>query len=331
MIQARPSASPSLRTSPRVRYRAATAATLLEERGTLAVLRFGHQGHARQDDPRLLDLAMPCLNGEAPLEHWHVDAHVEHGREGDIGFARGGGWLFVTLEIAEAWHDNDIGLTAEHAYRTLCDFLGRQPEGAHVQRVWNYLDRINEGEGDTERYKHFCAGRLHGMGNFFEGGFPAATAIGLPDPTGRLAVYALATAQPGTRIENPRQTSAWRYPRRYGRTPPSFARAMRLPANDVLAISGTAAITGHESRHGDDLRAQLDEIRTNIDALLDTAGLPPGLDADAPLKIYLRHPDDAVVVNDYLDRELPEAPRLLLQGDICRHELLVEMDGWRYA
>ncbi len=331
MIQARPSTSLPPPAAPRVGYRTEPVDTLLADTGTLAVLRFGHAGATAHGDPRLLDLALPGLDGAAPLECWRVEGNVHHGREDGIAYARGGGWLFAALEVAEAEHGDDIEETAAQAYRRFCTFLGRQPEGAHVQRLWNYLDRINEGEGDAERYKHFCAGRLRGMGGFFDHGFPAATAIGLPQPAGRLVLYCLATSRPGARIENPRQMSAWRYPRQYGRTPPSFARAMRLPANDALAISGTAAITGHESRHGDDLRAQLEEIHANLDALLDTAGMPPGLDATAPLKIYLRHAADTEAVNAFLDRHLPAAPRLLLQGDICRRELLVEIDGWRYA
>lgn len=332
MIQARPSSPSTASASPRVRYRFDAPEALLAEHGTLAVFRYGDaDGKPADADPRLLDLALPCLDPTPALEHWHVDAPVEHGCDGGVAFARGGGWLFASIEVAEADHHDHIGEAAEHAYRSFCDFLARQPEGAHVQRLWNYLDRINEGDGDAERYKYFCDGRVRGMGDFFAGGFPAATAIGLPGDTGRLALYCLATTHAGTRIENPRQMSAWRYPRQYGRTPPSFARAMRLPAADVLAISGTAAITGHESRHHDDLEAQLEEIRTNISALLDTAGMPPGLDAGAPMKIYLRHAQDATRVNAFFDRQLPDAPRLLLKGDVCRHELLVEIDGWRYA
>src|SRR6185312_12015184 len=64
----------------------------------------------------------------------------------------------------------------------------------------------------------------------------AATAIGHHGPEGLLQVYALCAAQPGQALENPRQVSAWKYPRRYGPTAPSFARAMRLPGG-ALAIS----------------------------------------------------------------------------------------------
>jgi chorismate lyase/3-hydroxybenzoate synthase len=200
-----------------------------------------------------------------------------------------------------------------------------------VLRIWNYLEAINQGEGDTERYKLFCEGRAAGMGTFFAEGYPAATAIGHHGPAGRQQVYQLACDQPGERIENPRQVSAWCYPRQYGRTPPSFARAMLLPAQDALAISGTAAVVGHASAHQDDLQAQLEETFTNLEALLARGGLAPGFDTQSPLKAYVRHPADAAQVREFIAHRLPGVPVLLLHGDICRSELLVEIDGWRYA
>jgi chorismate lyase/3-hydroxybenzoate synthase len=331
MIQARPVSTPSRLPPPRVSYRVDRPAQLLDARGTLAVIGFGRNDCAGPTDPRLVNVALPVVDDDrAPVEHWRVDAEVSHGCDGDVRFARGGGWLLAAVEVAEANHDEDIGRSAEHAYRALCGFLSRQPDGAHVHRLWNYLDRINEGSGDAERYKHFCAGRLRGMDDFFAAGFPAATAIGHPQAVGRLTVYCLASSQAGTRIGNPRQVSPWRYPRQYGRTPPSFARAMRLPGGDALAISGTAAITGHESRHADDLKAQLHELGANLDALLVTAGMPPGFDHDASLKVYVRHTPDAGAVATFLDQRMPGAARVILHGEVCRRELLVEIDGWRY-
>lgn len=332
MTQAKPATLSTTPATPRVGYTHDTATALLRQPGTLALFGFGADAAVDTTDPRCVHVGLRGMDDAAlPLEHWHVDATVEHGHAGPIGWARGGGWLFARIDVAEADHDDDAGRTAEHAYAALCQFLSAQPEGRHVQRIWNYLDHINEGDGDHERYKQFCSGRVRGMGTFFDTGFPAATAIGSSAPTGKLTIYCLATDHAGQRIENPRQWNAWRYPRQYGRTPPSFARAMLFPAGDTLAISGTAAITGHESRHGDDLTAQLTEIRANIDALLAEAHMPADLNADAPLKIYARHRDDADIIIDYLDQHMPDAPRLLLQGDVCRHELLVEIDGWRYA
>ena len=88
----------------------------------------------------------------------------------------------------------------------------------------------------------------------------------------RLQVYWLAARTPGTPLENPRQVSAYRYPRQYGPQPPSFARAM-LPASPAmpLLLSGTAAVVGHESRHAESVAAQLDETLLNFDSLLGAA------------------------------------------------------------
>ncbi|MEI7035383.1 pteridine-dependent deoxygenase [Fulvimonas yonginensis] len=321
-------AEPLLRRAPRIAYRNGEAAAVLAEAGTLAVLGFG-AGARVGDDPRCLDVALECFDAPAPLEVWQVDATVEHGRTGAVRWAAGGGWLFASIERDEGPRGDPRG-TAQEAYEQLREVLAGRAE-RHVLRVWNYLDAINEGEGDGERYKRFCEGRAAGMGNRFAEGFPAATAIGHHGPAGRLQVYLLACDQPGARVENPRQVSAWRYPRQYGRTPPSFARAMLLPARDALAISGTAAVVGHASAHQDDLHAQLEETLTNLEALLACAGLAPGFDTQSPLKAYVRHPADAAFVRDFLARRLPGVPVLLLHGDICRRELLVEIDGWRYA
>jgi chorismate lyase/3-hydroxybenzoate synthase len=323
-----PLPGPFPRHAPRISYRIADAAAALKEPGTLALFGFG-TGSSLADDPRCLQVALECFDAPAPLEIWQVDAPVSHGTDGALRWSSGGGWLFAAIELDEVEHGGP-STTAQLAYEQLHHFVAAR--GAqHVLRVWNYLGAINHGEGDAERYKHFCDGRAAGMGDFFAEGFPAATAIGHHGDPHRLQVYLLACDQSGTRVENPRQVSAWRYPRQYGRTPPSFARAMLLPAQDALAISGTAAVVGHASAHRDDLKAQLDETLTNLDALLASADMGAGFDTHSTLKAYVRHAADAPRVREFFRQRLPSVPVLLLHGDICRSELLVEIDGWRYA
>ncbi|WP_114240295.1 pteridine-dependent deoxygenase [Dyella sp. C9] len=314
--------------APRVSYRIADPSTVLDEPGTLALFGFG-AGVSRSDDARWLRVALESIETAAPLEVWQVDGPVRHGRHEGLRWSAGAGWLFAVLELDEREHGGPRG-AAQAAYAQLSAFLAGRSE-QHLQRIWNYLRAINDGDGDAERYKLFCEGRAAGMGRCFADGFPAATAIGhhLAEPL--LQVYALACQRPGQQVENPRQVSAWRYPSQYGRTPPSFARAMALPARDALAISGTAAVVGHASAHTDNLPAQLDETLANLEALLARAGMPYGFDARSPLKAYVRRPADALPVRDFLQRRLPGVPVLVLHGDICRHELLVEIDGWRYA
>lgn len=323
-----PQIDPLLRRAPRVSYRLAEVAATLAEPGTLAVLGFADTTSA-SDDPRYFQVALESFDAPAPLELWQVEAPVSCGTEGALRWSAGGGWLFASIDLDEREHGG-ADAAAAFAYASLREFVGQRAE-QHVLRIWNYLGTINEGEGDAEHYKHFCDGRARGMGDFFADGFPAATAIGHRGAAHRLQVYLLACDQPGQRVENPRQVSAWRYPRQYGRTPPSFARAMALPGHDALAISGTAAVVGHASAHQDDLDAQLAETLINLESLLASAGMAAGFDTHSPLKAYVRHATDAARVRDFLQSRLPGVPVLLLHGDICRSELLVEIDGWRYV
>ncbi|HUA78993.1 MAG TPA: pteridine-dependent deoxygenase [Dyella sp.] len=319
---------PALPRTPRVTYRLARLADALAEPGTLAVFGFG-AGSPQDDDPRSLRVPLECFDAPAPLELWQVDGDIACGWHGAVRWSSGGGWVFAAVEMNEHEHGGMEG-AARQAYAELRRFMGTRRERS-VLRIWNYIGDINEGDGDAERYKQFCDGRASGLGDFFADGFPAATAIGHHNDQHVLQIYLLASVDPGTPIENPRQVSAWRYPRQYGRTSPGFARAMLMPAHDALAISGTAAVVGHASAHEGDLEAQLNETLTNLEALLSTADMSAGFDTHSPLKVYIRHATDAIRVREVLQRRLPGVPVLFMHGDVCRRELLVEIDGWRYA
>jgi chorismate lyase/3-hydroxybenzoate synthase len=164
---------------------------------------------------------------------------------------------------------------------------------------------------------------------------PAATAIGRCDDARVLQIYWLAAAAPGTPVENPRQLSAYRYPRAYGPQPPSFARAMLPPTASrmPLLLSGTASVVGHASQHEGALLAQLDETFANFDALLVAArqqqpALPPAFGSGTRLKVYVRDRADLATVAHALDvRFGTRVPRIVLHAAICRRELCVEIDG----
>ena len=310
----------------RVAYHDTPAQTLLDRPGTLAVFSFS-PGAPSASDPRLLHVAQAALVSSTPLECWSVAGKVSHGREGDLRWSRGAGWQFMAVEADEP--AGNIEAACERAYDQLLEHLVASPE-RHLLRVWNYLDAINAGEGDAERYRRFCSARARSMTAHGLTRFPAATAIGHRGPRGRLQVYALSTTSDGRALENPRQVSAWEYPRQYGPTAPSFARAMLLPQGG-LAISGTAAVIGHASHHVGDVTEQVDEAVANLQALLERAALPV-FGALSPLKVYVRHPENVETVSVALARHIDASvPRVFLQGDICRTELLVEIDGWQFG
>jgi len=336
MSRARPIGGGGLRPAAlQMRYlEAAELPRLLAGDRLLAAFGFG-AGAPRLDDPRWLRVPLqPLGGGTAPVEAWISQAPVRHGRDAGLAWASDGQLLFGALELEEG--GDGIHATAQRAYARIRAFLAASP-CPHLLRMWNYLDAITEGEGDAERYRQFCVGRAAGLGIGAGDGdcrLPAATAIGRCDGRRVLQVYWLAAREPGLAVENPRQLSAYRYPRQYGPQPPSFARAM-LPAGAglPLLISGTAAIVGHASLHPGRVQAQVDETLANLQALVDAArvhapGLPPALGAGSLLKVYVRQASDAAAVAERLARQLPPAlPRLLLHAQVCRRELLVEIDG----
>lgn len=314
----------------RVDYLHAALDSLLADPRLLAVFGFGDAAPRSHPDPRYLQVALPGF-GNAPFECWYSEGIVACGRAGGIAWSGDGTLQFGALQIAE---DGDIESAAAEAYARLREWLGTGGY-PHPLRIWNYMDAITAGDGDDERYRRFCVGRARGIGRqLAPDELPAATAIGHPRRTGRFQVYWLAACAAGTPLENPRQTQAWRYPRQYGPQAPGFARAM-LPAGTAmpLLLSGTAAVVGHASQHGDSLAAQLDETLANLDTLLATArasrpALAAHFSAASRLKVYVRDGASLSQVAALLDARLPPAvPRIVLHGHVCRRELAVEIDG----
>lgn len=309
----------------RIGYEKASVVTLAGEPDVLAMIGFG-QALPDIDDPRVLRVGLEPVQPNGLVEVWRSANTVTCGRADDLRWSTDGEHLFFAIEVDEAAHA-DITGAAEHAYHRINAFVAASAT-PFVLRLWNYLDAINLGDGDTERYRLFCDGRARGMRGIAQSRYPAASAIGRQDGRRVLQVYGLAARLPGTPMENPRQLSAWRYPRQYGPTSPTFARGMLVDPTQLL-ISGTAAVVGHASKHHEDIVAQVDETLANLESLLHhTGAVNSRLDASSCLKVYLRDPSNAALVERAMRAHAPNlGDLLLLAGDICRTELLVEIDG----
>lgn len=319
--------------APRVAYaRLAPGAPLAPD--VLAAIGFG--ADPLPDDPRSVRVALAPLHGAGLTELWLARGPVRTARAGAIRYACDDAHLFGVIELDEREHGGIEG--AAHAAYAAIRAFRHDPGGRDwcVLRMWNYCDAINEGEGDEERYRRFCAGRALGLASLPTDRLPAATAIGRRDGSLVLQVYWLAAREPGIAFENPRQVSAYRYPRQYGPTPPSFSRAM-LDAGSLLLISGTASVVGHASHHAGDLVAQLGETANNLKLLLErgralSPSLPAEFDARSVLKVYLRDPMQLPAIERALAEHLPGVrDYVVLEGDVCRHDLLVEIDGCQPA
>jgi chorismate lyase/3-hydroxybenzoate synthase len=193
----------------------------------------------------------------------------------------------------------------------------------HLIRVWNYIDQINTVEAGTERYQTFCVARHKVLEKLqlLNKNNPAATAIG--GHNGENIFVFLFSKQAGQVVENKRQISAWQYPEKYSPKQPRFSRAMQY--GDLLMCSGTASVVGHETIHLNDLAAQFNECLVNIQALLDESTI--NVDIKSGLyRFYLR---DKTLVNQVVELiKLEEIESyVVLEGDICRENLLIECEA----
>jgi len=328
-VQASDGADLALLPPLQARYDTAPLRELLADPAVLGVIGFGTHAPAVDEDPRYLNVPLDPVGAAAPYEVWRGTGTVRSGRDGEVRWTANDHYSLAVLEVDEASHGG-IAAAACHAYRALGAWLAGA-SAPHVLRIWNYLDAINEGDGDSERYREFCRGRAEGMRGVFVDGYPAATAIGTRDGRRILRMYWITARVAGTALENPRQVSAWRYPRQYGPNAPTFARAMHAPTlSPQLYISGTAAIVGHASHHHGDFGAQLGETLANLGSLLGAAGFPAArrFGTECALKMYVRAAADAAAAAELLRAQLPAGTAfVLLHGDICRRELLIEIDG----
>ena len=208
-----------------------------------------------------------------------------------------------------------------------------------VVRFWNYIPGINEyGEYD-EHYKEFCVGRERAFYNFYkENGevYPAATGIGSNGKD--LCIVLLAVHIDASRysIENPRQIPAYEYPTKFGISSPKFSRAtfVQYKKNKILFVSGTASIIGSSSVYTGDVKKQLYTTIENVNLLFCKENLHRysvlSNDNDMNLryiKVYIKCWEDYQKIRAICERNFDKNKIIYMQSDVCRQELLVEIEG----
>ncbi len=227
----------------------------------------------------------------------------------------------------------------------------------NVVRTWLYLGNITEPtysnfEGETQRYKELNRARTDFFRDirFFDGVtespwthavYPASTGIGADGDTLVMSALAVKFDDPasGTIIplENPHQTSAFDYGEQYSIKSPKFARALLLASRDagIIFVSGTASIINQETWYPNDVEKQTELSLDNIEVLIDEKNLAahgrPGfgcaLSELVSVRVYIKRKEDYEKVRAVCERRIPNVAKIYTFADICRPDLLVEIEG----
>ena len=246
--------------------------------------------------------------------------------------------------IAAPFAASDPAEQAREAFARMSGILERERLGyGDVVRQWNYIeDMLDLGSASgngRQAYQAFNDVRSVTYDRTgFPAGYPAATGIGQASGGIVLEFIAL-TRTPEIRVEpisNPRQVDAHRYSDGVlvgepieevpGRTSPKFERAKLVARGDVrtIFVSGTASIVGEESVAPGDVAAQTRTTIENIALLLGDVKL-------SYLRAYVKRADDIPTVREVCEAAYGPIPALFVRADVCREELLVELEGAHFA
>lgn len=242
------------------------------------------------------------------------------------------------------------------AFRRMAEQLARAGVGFdQVVRTWIYINQITAGHEGRQRYQELnrartdfygdirFGGRLRGPG-VSEPGFPASTGIGTRGAHIDMACVALDSQRPDVFIvplENPQQTPACAYGAKYSSQSPKFSRAMAVVQGHFVStlVSGTASIVEAKSVFPGDILRQTQQTLHNIERLIapenfarhGLAGSGATLRDVAKLRVYVRHPEDYERCREVVEQRLPNVPAIYLLADVCRPDLLVEIEAVAFS
>lgn len=239
---------------------------------------------------------------------------------------------------------------AIYAFNLMSDIIvNEQMTFNHIVRQWNYVGNILAVNKGIQNYQSFNEVRNEFYDRFRTvSGYPAATGVGMK--YGGVIIDFCAIKSEG-KIEikilnNPDQISPYSYDQQVlkGSTrtgkgkkhPPLFERANLLinNQNSILFISGTAAIIGQETVGKEDVDKQTIVTIENINKLTDKqridqmTGRPdlyPG--KYSSIRVYIKNKDDFESVKSVCIAHFPSTPIVFVEADICRDDLLMEMEA----
>lgn len=302
----------------------------------------------------------PCSGAELGVELWAAGGEgVEirrHGAHAISVESEGIRWVHCgdvrgDLDRVESAYDE-----AATAFRHLDEQLGLAGvDFGQVLRTWIYVNQITEGPDGRQRYQELNRART----DYFDGVklcgknrvawapdkiYPASTGIGTQGTGITLCAMALDTERDDVffiPLENPRQTSAFEYNSSYSPKTPKFSRAMAVVQGHFVStfVSGTASIVEAKTVHVGDVERQTEQTIDNIERLIAAENFAghnmPGVGAEltdvAKLRVYVKHAEDYEKCRNIVEEKLPDVPAIYLHADVCRPDLLVEIEAVAFS
>ena len=315
------------------------AAELPKQQPLLTHLYFGNRASQYQGCLSI-QTELELLGSNLFAQYWFTDQQVHQDRYQNIRYAHTPQMLFGFIELTCS-SDTNLQVLTHQAYTEIYHCL-ENTSCKHLLRTWNFFPGITTTDPQQPKLNHyetFCRGRLQAMQacGVKTKVYPAATVIG--NHENKFQIYFLASDTPGVAVENPRQTSAFDYPVEDRHTQPLFSRGLikTWGQRTHFYVSGTASIVGHKTLHVDDVCEQLNEAINNVETLVAHANdkYQTQLNAQDDLlymKVYIRHRENVEQIKQVLAARLSSTtPRALLLGDMCRENLLVEIEAFYQA
>ena len=218
-----------------------------------------------------------------------------------------------------------------------------------IVRQWNYIEKITRIAGKHQHYQEFNDARSRFYLNTeWHDGFPAATGIGTEYGGVIVDLDAVYTNGSDIRIvalNNSLQVPAHDYSKAVliapddekcsGVTTPKFERGKLIlrGGEGTIYVSGTAAIRGETSYINQGIEEQTRITLENIEHLISLetlagSGAKKFTKAEiSSLRIYLKEVSFFEPCKRIVEEIYPGVPAVYLKADICREELLVEIEG----
>ena len=284
-------------------------------------------------------IPQPLAGGKAGIEIWYSDSEPKVlSKQTAVCDSPFGKWAFISgIKAPKEMKFRD---QVRHVLQKMEALLKEVDfRFQDLIRTWFYIGDILKKEGNDARYDLLNKVRNEFYAKVWskEEHYPASTGIGMQEDGLIMEGIALKPSCETSviRLENPLQKSAFKYEIPEEKRP-KFCRAVYVGNADkgIIFVSGTASIRGEDVCFPSDIKRQTCVTIENIEALISKDNLKRyGINWNLLLKdvsfikVYLKEKEYYSQVKNICNQYFGNIPQLYLIAEICRAELLVEIEA----